>query len=276
MDIPAVSFIKSFTKSHLPRLFNILNEETDRGRGKAGEVGGCNLLVAPALKVLKHFTMISSSNARLVARYLDESLLDGVLRICLRPLHKNKQASQNDSNNCDNQSKPARTEAILLTTRLLNANDAAVNTYICTGGSKERKVKPGILFIALREGLAVSQSTQESDDEDYHDAAADMVEHLRISLFTGSKLVNPRLLFNLMARDPLQHLCRLSCHAPQLTEHRNFTRVLESNDDESEDDTLIGLGVEARRLLFPLLSDQVISPFLPNCVSCFQGSVSSN
>ena len=257
MDTHDVSFMKGFTKSHLPRLFNILNEETDRGRGKAGEVGGCDLLVAPTLKVLKHFTMISTSNARLVARYLDESLLDGVLRICLRPLHNSKQASKT-------QSKPARTEALLLATRLLNANDAAVNTYICTGGSKERKVKPGILFIALREGLAVSQSTQESDDEDYHDAAADMLEYLRISLFTGSKLINPRLLFNLMARDPLQHLCRLSSHAPQLTEDQNLTTVLDGKDNETEDSALVGLGVESRRLLFPLLSDEVTSPFLPN------------
>ncbi len=249
-----VSFLKGFTKAHLPRYFNILNEETDRGRGKAGGVGGCDILVAPALRVLKHFSMISTSNARLVARYLDESLQDGVLRVCLRPTTN---------------LKPPRTEAILLATRLLDANDAAVNTYICTGGSKERKVKPGILFIALREGLAASQSNTESNDDDYNDAAADMLEHLRTSMFNGSKLTNPRLLFNLMARDPLQHLCRLSSHAPQLTESRKFTTVLDGkdddeDDDETEDSTLMGLGVEARRLLFPLLSNHVISPFLPN------------
>ena len=244
-----VSFLKGFIKANLQRFFTILNEETGRGRGKTGAVGGCDLLVAPALRVLKHFAMISTSNARLVARYLDESLLDGVLRVCLRP---------------STNSKPPRTEAIILATCLLDANDAAVNTYICTGGSKERKVKPGILFIALREGLT-SQSNVKSIKDDYNDAAADMLEHLRISMFTGSKLTNPRLLFNLMARDTLQHLCRLSSHAPQLTETRKFTTVLDGkDDDEKEDDTLVDLGVEARRLLFPLLSDQVISPFLPN------------
>ena len=264
-----VAFLKGFTKAYLPRLFNILNDETERGRGKAGEVGGCDLLVAPALKLLKFYTMISTSNARLVARYLDESLLDGVLRICLRPFHTNQEVPQNSSN--DPNTKPPRAEAILLATRLLDANDAAVNTYICTGGSKERKVKPGILFIALREGLAVAHSNKENDDDDYNDAAADMLEHLRISMFTGSKLTNPRLLFNLMVRDPLQHLCRLSSHAPQLTENRDFVTVLDGEDDESdgeddeiEDSALVNLGVEARRLLFPLLSNRVISPFLPN------------
>jgi hypothetical protein len=247
-----VNFLKGFTKAHLPRLFNILNEGTERGRGKPGEVGGCDLLVAPALKVLKQFAMISTSTARLVARYLDESLLDGVLRVCLRPLNK---------------PKPSRTEAIFLATCLLDAKDAAVNTYICTGGSKERKVKPGILFIALREGLAASQSNNEkNEDDDYNDAAANMLEHLRISMFSGSKLTNPRLLFNLMARDPLQHLCRLSSHAPPLTKDRTFIKVLGGNDDENVDldSSLTNLGVDARRLLFPLLSDRVMSPFLPN------------
>jgi len=260
------NFLKGFTKAHLPRLFNILNEETERGRGKPGEIGGCDLLVAPALKVLKRFTMISISNARLVARYLDESILDGVLRVCLRPLHVNQEVPSNSSNNSITNSKPARMEAIFLATCLLDARDAAVNTYICTGGSKERKVKPGILFIALREGLATSYPNNDRNDNDnYNDAAADMLEHLRISMFTGSKLKNPRLLFNLMARDPLQHLCRLSSHAPPLTKKRNFIEVLDGKDDENMDldSTLVNLGVEARRLLFPLLSDRITSPFLP-------------
>lgn len=266
-DDGSVSFLRGFTKTYLPRLFNILNDETERGRGKSGEPGGCDLLAAPSLRVLRNFTMISTSNARLVARNLDESLLDGVLRICLRPLHTSQKNASDISNDRITYSKPPRTEAILLATTLIDANDAAVNTYICTGGSKERKVKPGILFIALREGLAVSHSTNERNiDDDYYDAAADMLEHLRVSMFTGSKLTNPRLLFNLMARDPLQHLCRLSSHAPPLTKNQNFIEMISGKDDEELDldSALVNLGVEARRLLFPLLSNQELSPFLPN------------
>ncbi|VEU34047.1 unnamed protein product [Pseudo-nitzschia multistriata] len=254
---PSVSFLQGFTKRHLPQVFNVLNEETERGRGKPGTVGGCDLLVAPALKVLKHYSMISTSNARLVARYLDESLLEGVLRVCLRPLQANKETKSI--------SKAPRTEAILLATSLLQAQDAAVNTYICTGGNKERKVKPGILFLALREGLAVS-SVVKTNDEKYMDAAIDMLEKVRVSLFSRASVTNARLRFNLMARDPLQHLCRLSLHAPPLAKNSSFVQVLDAKDNEDDEleSSLEDLGVEARRLLFPLLSDSVVSPFLPN------------
>jgi len=262
-----INFLKGFTKTYLPRIFSILNAGTEKGHGKAGGVGGCDLLVAPALKVLKHFAMISTSNARLVARCLDESLAEGVLRVCLRPLHNNRNPSPKGPNDRVRNIKPPRTDAILLATCLLDAHDAAVNTYICTGGNKERKVKPGILFIALREGLASPNPINtRNEDKNYKDAAADMLHHLRVSLFTGSKLTNPRLLFNLMARDPLQHLCRLSSNATPLTKKMNYKRVLDGRDDADDDLDCpsVNLGTEARRLLFPLLCDQVISPFLPN------------
>jgi len=165
--------------------------------------------------------------------------------------------------------KPSRTEAILLATSLLHANDAAVNTYICTGGSKERKVKPGILFLALREGLSAPSQTsarENTDDSEYNSALIDMLEYLRLTLFSGSKVKNGRLLFNLMSRDPLQNLCRLSFHAPPLTKHSTFIQVLDAQDNEDEELYTVheDVGIEARRLLFPLLSDPLRSPFLPN------------
>jgi hypothetical protein len=263
-----VSFLQGFIKNYLPRLFDILNEDTASGRGKSGTVGGCDILVAPTLKVLKYFSMISTTNARLVARYLDERLLDGVLKVCLKPLHIKKESPSQSTNENIVYSKPPRMEAILLATSLLHTNDPAVNTYICTGGSKERKVKPGILYIALREGLAVAASSHSAkemndDEDDYNDAVADMLESVRLSLFTTSNIANPRLLHNLVSRDPLQHLCRLSSHAPPLTRDNTYVDVLNTRDHPTElGGALENLGVEARRLLFPLLSDRAISPFI--------------
>jgi len=261
-----INFLHKFTQVYLPQLFDILNEETERGRGKFGAVGGCDLLVAPVLKILKYFSMISTSNARLIARYLDEKLLEGVLRVCLRPLHIKKEMLSQSPNETMAYSKPPRIEAILLATSLLHTKDPAVNTYICTRGSKERKVKPGILYTALREGLAASShSANKMDDKEdkYNGIVADMLECIRLFLFTTSNIAAPRLLYNLVTRDPLQHLCRLSSYAPPLTRSSTYVDVLNARDIHSELGTVLeNLGIEARLLLFPLLSSRAISPFL--------------
>ena len=260
-----IRFLHQFTKVYLPRLFDILNEETERGRGKSRTHGGGDLLVAPALTVLKHFSMISSSNARLVARFLDEKLIEGVLHVCLRPSHTRKEVvSQNTNENNCKHTKPSRIEAILLATKLLRSNDHAVNTYICKGGSKERKVKPGILYLAFREGLSAGGNKVQDNNDEYGDAVADMLECIRLLLFTrGRNSSNSRLLHNLVSRDALQHLCRLSSYAPVLTRMNTFEDVLNVRDKENElERPLETLGIEARRLLFPLLSDQAVSPFL--------------
>ena len=260
-----VRFLKNFKDSHLPRLFDVLNDETEKGRRRSSQVGRCSTLIAPALKVLKYFAMISTSNARLVARNLDESLLDGVLHVCLRPLHINQDSSSSSLDGRITNSDESRIEAIRLATCLLDANDGAVDAYICTGGSKERKMKPGILFIALREGLATLDSKiKHRDHAIYNVAVAKMLGKLRVSMLTGSNLTNPRLHFNLVARDPLQHLCRLASHAPALLNKHNYIRVLEGDEKQNFESALMKLGVEARRLLFLLLSDREASPFLPN------------
>ena len=43
--------------------------------------------------------------------------------------------------------------------------DAAITSYITTKGSRERKINPGVLYIAVRQGL--EDSDHYTDDEDH-------------------------------------------------------------------------------------------------------------
>ncbi|KAL3925385.1 MAG: hypothetical protein SGILL_000444 [Bacillariaceae sp.] len=142
IDDQTTTFVQDFIKGTLPWVFELLNDETEKGRGKMGVKGGCGPSVAPALRVLQNCVLVSTSNARMVARYLDESLSSGVLRLCLRPLHIKKEFQNEDK---EPPQKPARAEAIRLGTFLLKTEDAATNAYVCTSGNKERKIKPGIV-----------------------------------------------------------------------------------------------------------------------------------
>lgn len=262
-------FLSPFLKARMPWIFEVLNDETDKGRGKSEIVGGCGSLAAPALKLLQNVSMISISAARLVAKYLDENLNDGVLKVCLRPFPLGKERNLDDSD--DNEivrSKPSRTEAIELATILLKVRDAVVNTYICGGGSRERKVKPGIMFVAVRDGLASNSRTtkkEDVDDDDYRGAVTNLLASVRQSLFVGGKnSSNSKFLLSLMTREPLAHLCRLSCYAPPLrTGKRTFADVLHGQDTVAEDEsTLESVGLESRRLLFLFLAVRTFSPFL--------------
>lgn len=256
-------FFPVLLKKRLTGIFQLLNEETGRGRGKTRVLGGCGNLVAPALKLLQNIASISVTNARLVARHLDETLIDGVLRCLLRPLPPRKESTAN-SDDVKVRSKDARVEAINLATTLIKTRDSAVNTYICTMGSRERKVKPGILYTAFREGLLSKQqgSTMAESDDNYMEAVADMIHSFRSLILNHSRSINRKLLFDLLARDPLLNMCQLLSYAPPMTNDNTFVDVLNEKDSYSELESLPKAAVEARRLLLPVLSDSSRSPFL--------------
>jgi hypothetical protein len=156
-------------------------------------------------------------------------------------------------------------EAIDLASTLLQTQDSAVATYICTSGSKERKVKPGILFIALREGLAFHQQSKDMPDQDenYLDATAALLGQARPLLLNRSKkFIGQKLLAELLSRDPLNHLCQLGAHAPPLTPDIPYQKVLAESDEYSDLGGVENCGVEARRVLFCLLTDASRSPLL--------------
>lgn len=254
-------FLSDLLKKRLPGIYMLLVDETDKGRGKQGVFGGCGSLAAPALRVLQNISMISTGNSRLVARYLDEKLVDGVLKSLLRPPPPKKETSEDPKLRVV--SKHARVEAINLATTLVQANDSAVATYICTSGNRERKVKPGILFVAFREGLAShpnSDGVPESDDN-YLDAVADMLSDSRSFLLEKSRKIHKFQLGELFSRDPLMHLCDFTAHAPPLKGSFWINKETVSSED-SVVDALQNAAEEARQLLFPLLSDPSNSPFL--------------
>ena len=259
-------FLPLLLKKRMAGIFKLLNEETGRGRGKYGAFGGCGDLIEPTLKLLQNIALVSVTHARLVSQNLDEALNDGVLRCILKPLpqRKEKENSTITSDDAKAPRKGSRVEAINLVTTLVKTRDSAVNTYICTGGSKERKVKPGILFIAFREGLLLRRQgivSLESDD-DYFDAIADLMYHFRLLILNQSRSINQKLLLNLLRKEPMQNLCQLLSHAPPLTDDNTVSSVIGAKDSYPELESLPNAAVEARRLLFPLLSDPSKSPFL--------------
>jgi hypothetical protein len=258
-------FFPVLLKKRFSDIFKLLSDETGRGRGKTGVVGGCGNMTVQALKLLQNIALVSVANARSVSRHLDEALNDGVLRCLLRPLPPRKENSTNNSDKVIVRKKDARVEAINLATILLKVKDSAVNTYICTSGSRERKVKPGILFFAFREGLTLKQQGNYSAEtnDDYMEAVADMIATFRSVILNHPRTINQKLLFDLLSRDPLQNLSQLLSYAPPLADNNTFHDILNASDTYSEDlDSLPNAAVESRRLLLPLLSDSTRSPFL--------------
>lgn len=275
-------FLSILLKKRLVGMFQLLGEETDKGRGKPGIYGGCGTFVPLIMKFLQNVSQSSITNARLVCRYLDEELPDGVFKTILRPPPPALQPKRNedDAENAKEDpetrlKKPARIEAIILATILLRCGDAAVSAYICTAGSRERKIKPGIVYIAFREGLAKHSQTNGVGDvgdvDDYFDAVADMLECSRKLLQKPnlSKIVGSKLLLELFARDPLYHITDLSLCAPSLSTERSFQQVLDGTDepDQGDSNALSYAGTEARRLLFLLLANEMKSPLLGNLTS---------
>jgi hypothetical protein len=263
-------FLPTFAKEAIPWIFEILNEETGKGRGKMGELGGCGSLVVPVFKILQNLARISTAHARNVARRLDENLSDGVIRICLRPLplKRNDDSTENVEENATRlRKKQSRTEAVKLASMLLQNDDPVTYGYVCTIGNRERKFKAGIVYIALREGLeslSVKNSNEKLNvDDSYLHAVADLLDNLRRIIFSqSSRLGNVKLNFELISKDPLQHVSKVTAFAPRLAGGNSFHQVLMSADQYDEYTALTKVGIEARRLLFHLLSDRSRSPML--------------
>jgi hypothetical protein len=248
-------FLSEILKNRIKDICDLIKDETDKGRGKPGITGGCGPLAAPALQVLQNIAMTSVVNARLVARHLDEELPDGVLRVLLRAPHKRDPTPEKP--NPEPVVKDARARALGLVRVLVQAQDGAVATYICTSGSKERKVKPGILYLALRDGL---QNTAQNPrlgeaDEKYLDQVAELLKAVKLHLLGQERIINPRIIGELLSRDAMKNICQFVSHAPPLTAENSFKYVLSGKDDYDDLTSLDDAGVEARRLLFPLLGD---------------------
>lgn len=257
-------FLPVLLHKRLASFFQLLTEETDKGRGKPGTDGDKGSVAPPILRFLQYVSMTSIANARLVCRFLHEDLPDRVLKSLLQPPSPSK---RNNEETSDTQvaTKPSRVEAIRLATLLLRTKDSAVLTYICSEGSRERKIKPGILYCAFREGLASRAENLNESTVEYLICVSEMIQEFRTLLDSNhrSSAIGPKLLGDLVAtKDALNNLCALSFYAPPLTTGRSFQNVLSATDDGHEKEALPKAGAEARRLLFILLSDPKKSPLL--------------
>ena len=278
-------FLPALLKQRLVGIFHLLAEETDKGYGKPGIYGGCGKLVPAALLFLKNVAQTSTGNARLICRFLDEELVDGVLKTLLRPPPPPRRTETSVDDGTARKrtplTKPARVEAIRLASTLLETRDAAVAAYICSAGSREQKIKPGIAYCAFREGLARHSQAQGlmelEDSDDYFDSVSKFLETARkvIQDTKIQRVLGSKLWHDLFARDPLSHLCDLSVHAPP-GNTSDFPRdVLAGNDiymDLEKTNGLLQAGIEARRLLYLLLADNDRSPLLTKLTSLGQAN----
>lgn len=273
-ELKSIPFLPALLKQRLVGIFHLLSEETDKGRGKPGIYGGCGRLVPIALQFLQSVVRTFTSNARLVCRLLDEELTEGVLKAILRPPPppRRMEEAKIDPKMQDKSTlltKPARLEAIRLATLLIQTYDSAVATYACTSGSREHKVKPGIVYLAFRDGLAKHSQAQGLDEmeeaEGYFDSVAELVAIARGVLHNSQRqrAMGKKLWQELLARDPLHHLCDLSINAPPVKSEAEMMTVLTGTDDYHHDgNALSEAGIEARRLLYLLLANTNQSPLL--------------
>ena len=177
--------IAKITKDRLPGVLKLLNEETGYGKGKSGSMTSVGRLAAPCLEILANLAQTSVGTAREIARFLDDSLSDGVFRILFRPPKTDRDVDDSDNTTrsgtatrtasdssaidgdedgkvVDRQQSgrasqyKARGRCLRLACVLAETWDPTVLSYIATPGSRERKISPGILHMAFRFGLTDS------------------------------------------------------------------------------------------------------------------------
>jgi hypothetical protein len=271
-------FLAAFSKNRISELCSLLNDETDKGGGKHGMPGGCGILAAPALHVLRNYSLTSTTNARLVARTLSEGVVDGVLRLLLRPAFtkENAPASSNNTSQEDKEGKQDEQKTlvpVVLETRLgtlqlarilVQVQDSDIAGHVCTAGSRERKIKPGVLFLSLRQGLSLGENNPfpEDDESDkYFDTVTDLLRAVRLHILERPRIISRKALSDMFSWDALHNLCTLGAHAPTL--EAPFDDVLNAQESSYVDLTSAqSAAVEAQRLVFLLLAAKGKSPFL--------------
>lgn len=266
--------IGEIVKKRVPGLLHLLNEETGRGKGQSTVIGGCGPLASHVLRVFEALSATSAETARYIARLLEQHLSGGVLRIlvCPQQQHRHVRAAsiENDgSGNTGNATSrdEARVASIRLATVLVEQHDNVIMSCITTPGAKDRKLRPGLLFLILNDGLSdFTAKTAIAMSQAAARPIANLLTSLRVALIRG--VIPKRSLVDLFSsRDCVPHLCRMAVtHAPALSEVScTFRDVLDAADSYSGVDLSLALnhvGVAARRLLFLLLASRDHSPLL--------------
>ena len=290
------SFLAAILKDRIPPLLSLLQTETKKGKGP------CSPLVPLILRILSNVAATSGAtgaannhrNARTIARDIEQSIPEIVWKAALRlpPLHRNtkelhrpdtlpeedndddegenKASSKQLPPTKDNKREESRTAVMQLTRTLLSSKDSTVLHYIGSPGSKERKLSAGLLVLALRDGLrdTFAADLPSSMRNAYYQEIVRLLQTLRQILYSNSSrtVYSTRRWVEIFSQEVLQNLCDLSLHAPLLAKPDLFQSVLDATDTyETTTKSLSSLevaGMEARRLLWPLLVDRKRSPLL--------------
>lgn len=283
-------FVAELLTKRLPHLLNLLAVETNNGKGNSAIVGGCGPLAAPVIQILERLSLVSTRTARHVVRSLEQSLPDGVMHFLLmqrqpqRQILKSpqieKEVGDGDEGGNTMTTKwfprgMARVAALQLAATLAEMDDSVVFSCISTTGVKERKIRPGMLFLSLQRGLFIGEI------ENWRHSRVVARLLLAVRKLLERPTIAKQSLADLFSRDFIQKLILFSMQAPPLTSRMGFLDVLAGtdtygNDDKEVDDedrASIGsvacdaanrhrLAIEARRLLFVLLGDAERSPLL--------------
>lgn len=285
-------FVSELLSKRLPNLMSLLATETNNGKGQSSLPGGCGPLAAPVLRILSRLALVSTRTARHVARSLEQSLPEGVLRFLLtqrRPqqLHQVKPPPKEDNGDGEKPKESstkisvrekAQVAALQLTTTLADLDDSVVFSCISTSGVIERKIRPGMLFMSLQRGLPLHR--EQIADPSHRLALAHLLQSIRGLL--DRTTLSKRSLSELFSRECVQHLSQMAAWAPPLSRTtRTFDDVLAATDtydgDESSRDSgsfmefMDQVAIEARRLLFALLGDCDRSPLLQSVVPSTAG-----
>jgi len=283
-------FMEKIMKERVPVLVTLLQTDTKRGKGK------CGPMVQFALQVLANISMTSARNAKHVARELEQSVLEPVWKTIIRlpPVHQNAKAAathktedtndtkmdtENDKSATtaplkDSRREASRTAFLRLARVLLSSQDSTVLHHCTASGSRDRKLSPGTLVLALRDGLRDKFLHQEGQKITPTRDAYYQEMGMLVSMLADAILWNPRNLLptrrwvGLLSSDVLLNLSQLSLHAPPLAQPDLFVNVLNATQEEDDSDnhnavsSLEIAGMHARRLLWPLMVDSQRSPLL--------------
>jgi hypothetical protein len=249
-------FLSELIKLRLPALLSLLRDETANGKGATGVEGGCGPLASIALELLAAICQTSTPNARHVIRSLVEHTPESVLFFLLKPQRGNNiNETTSSSSKAAVARDDARAAALRLTAILVGQHDPAVFSCISSPGVKDRKIKPGLAYVALKEGLT---GLRDHGNDDVLLSASSLLRAM-FKLITDNTLPR-RLIYELMSRDFVQNLCHLTEQAPN--NNHAFQNALDRTNDDHGTNAKEQLYIAARGLLFTLLMDPTKSPLL--------------
>ena len=230
-DKPPPRFVSHLVQHQLPNLLQLLQDETVKQKRPSG----C------AVYLLRLLTRLAAVTPRAVARGLESLTAPGVVRFCLRK-------SQHTTSHI-------RAAAIDLAAALAHArHDAVVVSCIRSPGARDRKIPPGIWYLALHEGLATDD--KHNSPQHYDRAVQEFLQTVREVLLSESS--SSLIQADTLSRDALQNLTHWTLLAPKLSSHDSSWEPVVAATDAYPATTPLSqqqqAAIEARRVLWVLLT----------------------